>query len=109
MNDLTLWLYMLAVGASGFGVILFLTNWARLRHATRVYRYVTGILFGYFLKTSVELYSFIVREMGNLEGFLNIIHSWWWDLRLLLTILPVIALVGEMTYRYFWKRNLTSE
>lgn len=104
--DPTLWLYSLQVLISGFGVSLFIINWVRLRTATKVYSYVTGLLFGIFLKTSIELYSYIVRETGHLEHFLNIIHSWWWDLRLILVVVPLGALVYKMAYRFFVKRNL---
>lgn len=104
--DPTFWLYTLTVTTSGFGVALFLVNWARLRSATNVYMFVTGLLFGLFLKGSIELYSFILRETGHLELFLNVLHSWWWDTRLIFTVVPLLALVGKMSYRFFIKRNL---
>lgn len=107
-TDPTFWLYSWIIVVSFFGVSLFIANWVRMRSATNVYKYVTGLLFGLTLKGSIELYSYILRETGNLQGFIKVIHSPYWDMRLFLTIVPLTALVWKMAYRYFIKRNLNN-
>lgn len=101
LSDLTVWLYLAIVIISGAGCVLFVANWVRLGTATRVYKYVTFLLLGHAIKQSVELYSIWVRESGDMLGFLNLIHSWFWDFRLFFVIVPLAALVGKMYWRTF--------
>lgn len=105
IDDPTFWLYLLIVGISFMGFLLFISNWARIGEATGVYKCVTGLLFGLFAKNLIELYSFIIRETGYLEKFLDLIHSPVWDLRFLLILAPLIALVVQMYYRFLIKRR----
>lgn len=103
--DPTFWFYLIIIFVSFLGMAIFLFNWARIGNASGVYKYITGLIVGIFIKSSIEFYSYVVRESGNFEHFLDIIHSSYWDFRFLFTLAPLMVLVCQMYYRFFVKRK----
>lgn len=105
ISDPTFWLYLLNIIVAGLGVLIFAGNWMRLGDATSVYKYITGLLFGIFLKSGTDLYALFLRGSCSYQEFTDFVNSALWDFRAFFVLVPMSFLVGKMYYRFFVKRK----
>jgi hypothetical protein len=102
LSDHALGMYILIFLLSGYGFSIFLWGWAKQKHASHVYGYITFLFLGLFLQYGVEIMQRSFRLITQFDHIITEPH--WWPFRIYIVTLSVLLIVGHMSYRIFIKK-----
>jgi len=92
--------YSLMILCSLYTFILFVIWWRRVGSVSYVYKVLTVLLLGILIQNLGNLFSVLHKHTNDVAGMVEILHSWWWPLRLIPSTLCLIAFVIHFSWRF---------
>ena len=103
MDVVILLIYISLVVSSAYGFCLFGWWWRKQKSAGAVYIYVMLLLFGIAYSQALCVWARIEKAFNEPTVWIGFIESWAFSTRGVLTLIAVLLIDINMSYRAFWK------
>ena len=101
MRDLAYWLYIITIVVAAFGAALFTWWWIKKGKASAVYMYVTILLLGEAVSSTLSLWARHLWFTASNDVYVGFLRSNLWAFRHFVVLVGLLLLVCHMTYRAF--------
>jgi len=98
--NLDLILYLIICLCTAVNTAMFWLYWAKVGDTSYIFKAFTFLMLGMFAQNFGSLIAVVHKRMGNQEMVWDLITSWWWPWRLVITAVCCVIFTVHFAWRY---------